>query len=353
MNNDNKSIFISYCRKDLAKVKTIKSELEHNSNTHYWMDLDGIESGEQFKRVIISAINNCGTVFFMLSKNSMNSDWALDELDFAKMKGKRLVIIHLEDVQMTDEFYFTYHKYDQIKWIEAPQREKLFRDIRRWIRNADVEKCKNITTALGEDFYLTPIERNGKYGFADNKGNIIIPCKWCAVNTFSEGLASVKDANGKWGFIDKTGSIVLSYKWAGAGWFKEGLAGVKDKNGKWGFIDRTGTLVLPCKWNNANYFSEGLAGVMDANGKFGFIDKTGSLVLPYEWNGAGSFNGGLANVANANNIWGYIDKAGKIVIPSKWNFADSFNNEGLAIVIDANGKEYCIDRKGNVKFKEQ
>ena len=75
MSNDDRHIFISYSRKDILKVRAIKLELEQNTNVRYWMDLDGIESGEQFKQVIISAINRSDTVLFMLSDSSMHSDF--------------------------------------------------------------------------------------------------------------------------------------------------------------------------------------------------------------------------------------------------------------------------------------
>ena len=104
-------LFISYSRDDIKQVIPIKEEIEHATGANCRMDLDGIESGQLFKRVIISAINRSGTLLFMLSNKSMRSEWALDELDFAKKKEKRLVIVHLEDVEQTDEFYFTYHKY--------------------------------------------------------------------------------------------------------------------------------------------------------------------------------------------------------------------------------------------------
>lgn len=50
-------IFLSYSRRDLEQVKAIKDELEQATGVNCWMDLDGIESGEQFVNVIISAIN--------------------------------------------------------------------------------------------------------------------------------------------------------------------------------------------------------------------------------------------------------------------------------------------------------
>lgn len=141
---NNYDIFISYSRHDLEQVRHIKEELERITGASCWMDLDGIESGEQFKKVIISAINRCDTLLFMLSNRSMRSEWALDELNFAKNKKKRLVIVHLEYVEQTEEFNFTYHKYDQIDWSNSSQKEKLLSNINKWIEKAEkIEKHTN------------------------------------------------------------------------------------------------------------------------------------------------------------------------------------------------------------------
>ena len=50
-----KEIFISYSRRDFSKVKTIKDTIDQAMGIDCWMDIDGIESGEQFKNVIIKA----------------------------------------------------------------------------------------------------------------------------------------------------------------------------------------------------------------------------------------------------------------------------------------------------------
>lgn len=102
----NYEVFLSYSRRDLEQVKTIKNELEQVAGVHYWMDLDGIESGEQFVNVIISAINRSDALLFMMSEVSMHSEWALDELDFAKRKKKRIVLVAIDNVEMTDTFFF-------------------------------------------------------------------------------------------------------------------------------------------------------------------------------------------------------------------------------------------------------
>lgn len=126
-------VFISYSRKDLELVKDIKKEIDRLVGIDCWMDLDGIESGEQFEDVIINAICKCDTILFMMSANSMQSEWALDELDFAKHEKKRIVLVSIDKSEMAGKFYFRYHKYDTITWNNQPQREKLIRNLKSWI----------------------------------------------------------------------------------------------------------------------------------------------------------------------------------------------------------------------------
>ena len=61
-NNSSYDLFISYSRKDIDVVNPIKEELEANGFS-CWIDLEGIESGEEnFKAKIIPAINGANWV---------------------------------------------------------------------------------------------------------------------------------------------------------------------------------------------------------------------------------------------------------------------------------------------------
>ena len=55
---------------------------------------------------------------------------------------------------------------------------------------------------------LFPVVQNGKWGFIDKTGKIIINPQFDEVDFFSEGLCAVKIGN-KWGYIDKKGK----YAW--------------------------------------------------------------------------------------------------------------------------------------------
>lgn len=88
--------------------------------------------------------------------------------------------------------------------------------------------------------------------------------------------------DGKYGYIDKTGKIVINPQFDdGAGSFSEGLASVEIGD-KWGFIDKTGKYVINPRFFYACSFSEGLAwvkiGDWKTGYKTGYIDKTGKYI---------------------------------------------------------------------------
>ena len=114
---------------------------------------------------------------------------------------------------------------------------------------------------------------NGRVGFKNDWGNVVIAVKYEDGGSFSEGMAAV-ELNGKWGFIGKSDKAVIPFKFNNAGRFSEGMAAV-ELNGKWGFINNSGRLVIPCRYSWVGDFHNGLALVEIGFMKQGYIDKTG------------------------------------------------------------------------------
>src|ERR1700704_3111972 len=56
---------------------------------------------------------------------------------------------------------------------------------------------------------LFPVEKDGKFGFIDRTGKIVIPLQFDSANDFHEGLALVT-SNHKTMFIDMTGKTVVT-----------------------------------------------------------------------------------------------------------------------------------------------
>jgi hypothetical protein len=64
------------------------------------------------------------------------------------------------------------------------------------------------TTKRGSSERLFSIKREGKWGFADEGGKILISPQFQDVRGFQDGLAAIK-INDRWGYIDKDGKFVI------------------------------------------------------------------------------------------------------------------------------------------------
>ncbi len=93
---------------------------------------------------------------------------------------------------------------------------------------------------------LVPVDCDGKWGYADQNGNMVLDCRWEDAERFFEGLASVKQTGKKWGFIDEQGNLTIDCEWDDVLFFENGLCEVRRSGAGWGFIDRSGNLVYPC-----------------------------------------------------------------------------------------------------------
>lgn len=157
---------------------------------------------------------------------------------------------------------------------------------------------------------LIMVAQKGKYGFIDNTGRIVIPFRYSAADSFSEGLANVKVGQ-KWGYIDEIGKMVIAPLYSFAFPFYEGLAAVEIGK-KWGFIDKTGQVTIPAVYEFVPNFSDGLATVeipsvdrSHPSSDWGYVDKTGRMVLAPQRRTPANFSNGLAgsrSMANGRDI---------------------------------------------------
>jgi hypothetical protein len=143
--------------------------------------------------------------------------------------------------------------------------------------------------------------------------------------------------DGRYGYIDATGHIVIppQFYWA-TSFTEEGVAKVF-VCGEYGYIDGTGKLAIPAKFDEIGQLSEGFASVT-VNGKQGYVSKTGRLVIPARFDDAGRFTEGLAPV-QIGDKWGYINKGGKVVIPPRFFFAREFYRGTAAVETEVTHEE--------------
>jgi hypothetical protein len=196
------------------------------------------------------------------------------------------------------------------------------------------------------------INRSGKKVFGD----------FFNAHSFSEGLAPVwlnakiSEAgkykyinfyNGKWGFINKNGVLIIEPQFDNALSFSENVAPVLKgakwyhlidgfkvlSGGKWGYIFRNGKTSIDFKFDEARNFSDGLAAVLvnseqkpvlqdielgksgfnlKQGGKWGFIDKKGNFIIKPVYDNVFDFKNGKA-VVYKNNDKLIINKLGEII----------------------------------------
>ena len=96
------------------------------------------------------------------------------------------------------------------------------------------------------------------------------------VNSFSEGLASVKQ-NGKYGFIDKKGTVIVPLIYDNVNSFSEGLA-IVGQNCKYGLIDKKGNIVLPLIYD---YINESNSVIRPLNYKGDNVPGKGYVTVNY------------------------------------------------------------------------
>lgn len=235
-------------------------------------------------------------------------------------------------------------------------------------------------SALTQAPDLFPVNKNGKAGYIDHTGKIVIPLKFDEAWEFSEGLAPIRIGY-DWGYINVYGNVVIKPQFFQAWKFKENRArvgvywksrkvinntvgnyGYIDKSGRviksqntsddefysgralfqtegnmpnsrTGYKDEKGNIVIEAKFLGGNEFSEGLACVHTEKG-FGYIDTDGKTVIDFIYDHCGSFSEGLASVL-VNGLVGFIDKSGKMVIQPKFAFVpgdETRFSDGVAVV---------------------
>jgi len=209
---------------------------------------------------------------------------------------------------------------------------------------------------------LFPVEKDGKFGFIDRTGKIVIPLQFDSATDFHEGLALVT-SNHQTMFIDIAGKTVFTSKFDIVNSFSEGLAAVNigqkriptlgliSDPGKWGYLDKTGKLIIPLKFTHAENFSEGLAAVTDGD-RGGFIDHSGKIIFDVPLDVTLGFHEGVVGVLLRGTIT-YFDRTGKkLPIATEYGPKSNSFSEGL-VPISTKGKWGFVDWDGKLVIAPQ
>lgn len=233
---------------------------------------------------------------------------------------------------------------------------------------------------------LFPVQnaRTKRYGYKNQKGKIVIPCRFSDAGYFSEGLAAVV-RNNEMQYINAKGKVMMQFKdYAALGsHFDSGHAivflksgyGLVNKNGdfiikpfnfritdegnfyivwqsapgspiKLVLFDKTGKQLDPRSFDRLEKQENGYW-MAEHDGHSGFLNETGKEIIPLKYSFVLTFSEHLCGVADFNNHWGYINEKGEEVIPLKYGGANSFSS-GYALVRDTTADRFfgIVNTKG-------
>lgn len=108
------------------------------------------------------------------------------------------------------------------------------------------------------------------YFLINQDGEACFETRFSGAKGIEGGLFAVQNADGKWGFADENGQIIVECKYDDAYSFSNRLAAVKYA-GKWGYINRYGTLIIDLQYEQAYPFLEGSALIVDGQGRYGIV----------------------------------------------------------------------------------
>jgi len=106
---------------------------------------------------------------------------------------------------------------------------------------------------------LYPISIDGKWGYINNKGLVVIKPQFDMAFAFDNNNLTRVKVGSKLGFIDKYGNFVIKPIFDRARDFNEGLAVVKDSEKGYYYINNKGIKAFPDYYDHADSFSDGYA----------------------------------------------------------------------------------------------
>jgi hypothetical protein len=200
----------------------------------------------------------------------------------------------------------------------------------------------------------------GKTGYADARGNVLVQCRYQSGNNFSKGRAIVSalkpGAKGgnihdyEYVLIDTAGRELRRIGVTGtiATDWSDGLAICRPESTqgdrRYCFVDRAGDVVVRPPERMAEPFTEGLSAFRKADDDksvYGYMNKSGKIVVAAQFKLATRFSEGLAAVEIEKDHWCYIDQKREQVIdlPPGCTRASAFSHGLAAIEFDGGWEE--------------
>ena len=251
-----------------------------------------------------------------------------------------------------------------IIWVEKDGKLGIYNDDGKELQPCDIDKAYILTENNSIELSYTDcpstdyiyIVRNGLTGLISGSTfETIIPCMYEYLSPIKTNKAFYK-ANGKWGIIDTNNKTIqlaiydnveidgstLSEQKMPSMAFQSNM--YVRNNGKVGMLKANGEDFIPVKYDSLGMYSDNML-VAKVGDKYGFLNEYGKETVPFIYPQAHDYSEGLAAVVNDNGKYLFIDKLGNVAIkPKEYDRVDNFLNGTCKVY--RKDKVWEIDREG-------
>ena len=251
-----------------------------------------------------------------------------------------------------------------IIWVEKDGKLGIYNDDGKELQPCDIDKAYILTENNSIELSYTDcpstdyiyIVRNGLTGLISGSTfETIIPCMYEYLSPIKTSKAFYK-ANGKWGIIDTSNKTIqlaiydnveidgstLSEQKMPSMAFQSNM--YVRNNGKVGMLKANGEDFIPVKYDSLGMYSDNML-VAKVGDKYGFLNEEGKEFVPFVYSQAHNYSEGLAAVVNENGKYLFIDKSGNVTIkPKEYDRVDNFQNGTCKVY--RKDKVWEIDREG-------
>jgi hypothetical protein len=203
-----------------------------------------------------------------------------------------------------------------------------------------------------------------EYALIRPDGKHIATYPYAFVGMPGEGLLPFqKEPDGKYGYINERGKVIISPQYANAQVFEEGRAIVntaEDYGSLYGLIDRDANLVIKPEYNEIRSLGEqrwAIGKPIDPKqtyigSKFAIVDINGKHLSEFLYNDVSEYRKGLASVSDNSQTY-FIDRSGKAA-PGypRLNGSGALALTGPLIQANVDQRLSYLDRSGNVVWKQ-
>ena len=330
--------FVNQAGKMLIKPKYDEAYGFYDAITHTYHNISPVRVGNKWgfidrkgKMIVEPRFEQVYSIYEGMAPVKYDGKWgAINE------KGRLVVTAVYDSMSWFEDGYAAVEVGGKKDWAYISKAGQLI------IPNNNVQKSKsNIRLRIKSD---------NKYGFMDEKGNIVIPTQFEEAYRFNGDVCGVM-SNGKAGVINKSGTHIVMPNYENITFTGNGKIVIAKMNGKYALLDLSGKTMVPHIYDAMKGTNDPVNGLYAAclNEMCGYIKLSGEIHIPFQYNSAFEFDkNGLAAVKTGDK-WGIIDTTGKTVIEPRYGSIPYVVSKKAVIVEPAESKDVkgVIDMKGN------